>query len=716
MIKKCLIANRGEIALRIATTCKKMGIKTVVAYSLCDKQSLAVSFADESVCIGPNAAELSYKNMDHLLEAALLMHCDAIHPGYGFLSENADFAKKVEDCGLIFIGPSSSVLHRLSQKNVLKEIVQALSIPVIAGSFNDIDSLEDALSQASSIGYPLMLKPSVGGGGSGIKIISDEEILKTEVNRLKLLGFGPFYLEKYIPQCRHIEVQILADKHQNIIHLSTRNCTIQNRYQKMIEEAPFSVIDPFLHKKVVDVAICIAKHIQYDHIGTVEFLIDENDQVFFMEINPRIQVEHPVTEMITHIDIVEQQILIASGCPLSYKQDDIRLDGYAIECRINAQDERNDFMPSSGTVTHLQLPEINDVRVDTALFKGYSVPTYYDSLIVKVIAWGKTREQARLNLSEALSKTAIEGIFTNLNFLRYILDSDRFVMGNYNSELFPSTYKLWKNHQKNNSSAGSLGSFHLCPQCAKSLSAKQLSEHQNVCEFCGHHFRISASRRIADLIDPHTFIETDADAKSDDFNAFLGYEQKLQAARISSGLNEAVITGLGKWMDHPVCIGVLDASFMMGSMGHIVGDKITRLIEMATDMCCPLIIISASGGARMQEGIISLMQMAKTAAALHRFDQSGNLFISVFTHPTTGGVSASFAMLGDILISEPKALIGFAGRRVIEKTIKESLPQVFQTAEYLLEHGFLDMITDRRNLRQVIGDILNIHQRRPYER
>lgn len=715
MIKKCLIANRGEIALRIISTCKKMGIKTVIAYSLCDKESLAVSMADASVCIGPNPAELSYMNIDHLCEAALLMHCDAIHPGYGFLSENADFAKKVEDCGLIFIGPSSSVLKRINHKNELKKIVKDLSIPVIEGNYDVIATLDDALAQAKSLGYPLMLKPAFGGGGRGIKVITDPKMLEAEIHRLKFLGSASFYLEKYVPLCRHIEVQILADRHHNVIHLLSRNCTMQYRYQKFIEEAPFSLIDPILHKKILEYAVDIAKHICYDHIGTVEFLIDENDQVFFMEINPRIQVEHPVTEMITHIDIVEQQILIASGIPLSYKQEDVCFDGFAVECRINAQDVQHDFMPSVGTVMHLELPQINDVRVDCSLFEGYSIPIYYDSLVMKVIGWGKTRDQALINLSEALNKTKIEGIITNLSFLRYIMQSDGFAKGNYTSGLFTGLYQQWQNQHKNRSEIHE-NSITQCPQCASTLSVKQLRDHQHVCEYCGHHLRISATLRITELIDPQTFVETDADARGFDFNDFLGYEEKLLRARSATGLNEAVITGLGKLMDHPVCIGVLDASFMMGSMGHVVGDKITRLIEMATDMCCPLIIISASGGARMQEGIISLMQMAKTASALNRFDQAGGLFISVFTHPTTGGVTASFAMLGDVLISEPQALIGFAGPRVIEKTIKESLPPEFQKAEYLLEHGFLDMITDRRNLRKVIGDILNIHQRRPYER
>jgi acetyl-CoA carboxylase, biotin carboxylase subunit len=715
MIKKCLIANRGEIALRILLTCKKMNIQTVVAYSLCDKESLAVKLADESVCIGPDVATLSYMNIDHLCEAAYLTHCDAIHPGYGFLSESAEFAKKVEAYGLIFIGPSSSVLHRISQKHLLKEIVQSLSIPIIAGDFNVIDYVDEALKSASALGYPLMLKPTIGGGGRGIQIINDPTQLTSELKRLKSQGFNSLYLEKYIPESQHIEVQIVADKHQNIIHLSSRNCSLQYNYQKFLEEAPFSSIDPMLHRKVLDYALTIAQHISFDNVGTVEFLIDKNDHVYFMEINPRIQVEHPVTEMITKVDIVEQQILSASNIPLSLKQEDVQIHGYAIECRINAQDDRNTFLPSSGIITKVNFPKIENVRIDSALFEGYSVPMHYDSLIAKVIAWGQTREQVILNIRDAMNQTSIEGIATNLGFLRFFLNYESFEKGNYTSSLFASANEHWQSKLKEKSQNLAFESSSLCPQCQHSLSAKQLNDHQNVCEYCGFHFRRSAFKRIVDLIDPQTFVEIDSHAKSVEFNAFLGYEEKLNIAMTSTGLNEAVICGFGKLLGHTVCIGVLDASFMMGSMGHVVGDKITRLIETATAMCCPLIIVSASGGARMQEGIISLMQMAKTAAALHRFDKAGGLYISLFTNPTTGGVTASFAMLADILISEPKALIGFAGKRVIEKTIKETLPEEFQTAEYLLDHGFLDMIIDRRNLKQVINDILNIHRRQPYE-
>jgi acetyl-CoA carboxylase biotin carboxylase subunit len=715
MIKKCLIANRGEIAHRIILTCKKMGIQTVVAYSLCDKTSLAVNLANESVCIGPDAASLSYMNIDHLCEAALLTHCDAIHPGYGFLSENAEFAQKAEECGLIFIGPNSNVLRGISQKHILKEIVQTLSIPVIPGNFDAIDSIDDTFTIASELGYPIMLKPTVGGGGQGIKINHDINQLTFEFQRLHSHGFQSLYMEKYIPESQHIEVQILADKHQNIIHLSSRNCSLQNNYQKFLEEAPFVSINPMIHQKVIDYSLAIAQHIRYDNIGTIEFLIDSNNHVYFMEINPRIQVEHPITEMITGIDIIEQQILSAVGLPLTISQEDIQINGFAIECRINAQDDRNAFLPSSGIITRVNFPKIENVRIDTALFEGYSVPTHYDSLIAKVIAWGKTREQALVNIQDAMNQTVIEGISTNLGFLRFILRCEGFVKGNYTSDLFAIANQQWQYLLKEKSGDFSLSNTSICPQCQLSLSIKELNHNLNVCEYCGHHFRQSASKRIADLIDVETFVEIDAHAKSVEYTSFLGYEEKLKTAMTSTGLNEAVICGFGKLLNHTVCIGVLDASFMMGSMGHVVGDKITRLIETATDMCCPLIIISASGGARMQEGIISLMQMAKTSAALHRFDQAGGLYISVFTNPTTGGVTASFAMLADILISEPKALIGFAGKRVIEKTIKETLPEEFQSAEYLLDHGFLDMIVDRRYLKQRIGDILSIHRRQNYE-
>jgi acetyl-CoA carboxylase biotin carboxylase subunit len=710
MINKCLIANRGEIALRILSTCKKMGIQTVVAYALCDKESLAVQRADESVCIGPDIAALSYMNMDHLCEAALLTHCDALHPGYGFLSESATFARKVEDCGLIFIGPDSTVLQRISHKNSLKQIVSSLSIPVIEGDFNAIDNVESARLSASLIGYPLIVKPSIGGGGRGICIVNNEHELETMIMRLQSQGFFSLTIEKYINESRHIEIQILADKHQRVLHLSSRNCTLQNNFQKFIEEAPFSLIDPMIHRLVLEYALKIALHINLNNVATIEFLLDSDDKVYFMEINPRIQVEHPLTEMITVIDIVEQQILAACGIPLSLKQEDIQINGYAIECRINAQDDKKGLLPSSGSITKVNFPKSEHVRVDTALFEGYSVPPHYDSLIAKVIGWGSTREQALLHLKEALNHTSVEGVGTNLDFLRFTIKGDGFSKGNYTSELFQHSFTQWQENDKNQRSLNSV-----CPQCQHTLLTRQLSEHQNVCENCGYHFRLSAIQRIANLMDPESFVEIDGQVQSAKYNAFLGYEDKLKIAKTATGLNEAVICGLGKLDGHTVCMAVLDASFMMGSMGHVVGDKITRLIETATDMSCPLIIICASGGARMQEGIISLMQMAKTAAALNRFDQAGGLAISVFTDPTTGGVTASFAMLTDILISEPKALIGFAGKRVIEKTIKETLPEEFQTAEYLLEHGFLDMIVDRRHLKKTLSDLLFIHRRESYE-
>lgn len=710
MINKCLIANRGEIALRILSTCKKMGIQTVVAYALCDKESLAVQRADESVCIGPDIAALSYMNMDHLCEAALLTHCDALHPGYGFLSESATFARKVEDCGLIFIGPDSTVLQRISHKNSLKQIVSSLSIPVIEGDFNAIDNVESARLSASLIGYPLIVKPSIGGGGRGICIVNNEHELETMIMRLQSQGFFSLTIEKYINESRHIEIQILADKHQRVLHLSSRNCTLQNNFQKFIEEAPFSLIDPMIHRLVLEYALKIALHINLNNVATIEFLLDSDDKVYFMEINPRIQVEHPLSEMITGIDIVEQQILAACGIPLSLKQEDIQINGYAIECRINAQDDKKGLLPSSGSITKVNFPNSEHVRVDTALFEGYSVPPHYDSLIAKVIGWGSTREQALLHLKEALNQTSVEGVGTNLDFLRFTIKGDGFSKGNYTSELFQHSFTQWQENDKNQRSLNSV-----CPQCQHTLLTRQLSEHQNVCENCGYHFRLSAIQRIANLMDPESYVEIDGQVQSAKYNAFLGYEYKLKIAKTATGLNEAVICGLGKLDGHTVCMAVLDASFMMGSMGHVVGDKITRMIETATDMSCPLIIICASGGARMQEGIISLMQMAKTAAALNRFDQAGGLAISVFTDPTTGGVTASFAMLADILISEPKALIGFAGKRVIEKTIKETLPVEFQTAEYLLEHGFLDMIVDRRHLKKTLSDLLYMHRRESYE-
>lgn len=706
MIKKCLIANRGEIAVRILRTCKKMGITTVIAHSLCDKNSLAVQLADESVCIGPDAPALSYMNMDQLCEAALLTHCDAITVGYGFLSESADFAKKVEDCGLTVVGVSSAVQKKIQNKQELKKLVSELGISVIPGAKQSFTSYQEALPLASQLGFPVMLKPCIGGGGRGIRVIESANELKEALAIFPTNYSSNFYMEKYIHNCRHIEVQILADKHQTVISVGTRNCTMQLNHQKFIEEAPFLPISSLLNQQVLRDASNIAKHLGLDNVSTIEFLIDEHDRIYFMEINPRIQVEHPLTEMIFDIDIVEQQFLSAMGEHIRIEPKLMTSHGYAIECRINAQNPTDNFMPDCGKISALALPSIDHVRIDTALLPDSVISANYDSLLAKVIVWGQTREQALSKMSLALDQISIEGISTNLNFLRYMIRQPGFVQNGYTSELFTFVYRQWKDQR-----AADRSSSLLCPGCHQSLTLAQQIEHQYVCPHCRYHFRIPAKTRISYLIDQDTFTELDAHVQSIKYMDFPGYTQKISQARLQSGLDEAVICGIGKIHDEIVCIGVLDASFMMGSMGHAVGDKITRLIETAKDMHAALIIVSASGGARMQEGIISLMQMAKTASALQRFDETGGLFISVLTDPTTGGVTASFAMLGDILISEPQATIGFAGRRVIEKTIRETLPSEFQRAEYVLDHGCLDMIVDRSRLKQVLADCLKLHRR-----
>ncbi len=709
MFRKCLIANRGEIALRILSTCQTLGIRTVVAHSLCDQDSLAVSLADEAVCIGPDPVALSYMNIDHICEAAMLTHCDAVALGYGFLSESAKFAKMAKKCGLTVIGINPDLLETIEHKHSLKEIISSLNIPVISGT-SVIHSLDEAIFSAQQLGYPVMIKPTVGGGGRGIRIFNDVQQLTAFLQSFRDIRSASMMLEKFSPSSRHIEIQILADQHQNIVSLSSRNCTVQYNYQKVIEEAPFSSISVGLHQKVLTYAMRIARHLALDNIATVEFLIDPQDEVYFMEINPRIQVEHPVSEMICGIDIIEQQFRAAAGQPLSVSQSDIRCDGFAIECRINAQDPQRDFAPVSGNITRLFLPNIQHVRIDTALFAGCTIPIHYDSLLAKVIVWGETRAQALMRMSLALEQIQIEGIPTNLRFMQNLLRFPGFVHGGYTSELFPLVVESLKNQKENQQS----DSF-VCPCCNQSLSIVQMYENFHTCPHCHHHFRISAVQRIAYLIDTDTFTELDAQIVSRQFTDFPGYREKLRLTQQQTGLREAVICGIGKICGETVCIGVLDASFLMGSMGHIVGDKIARLIETAMSMDCALIIVSASGGARMQEGIISLMQMAKTASALQRLDAAGGLFISILTDPTTGGVTASFAMLGDILISEPDAVIGFAGRRVIEKTIKETLPAEFQRAEYVLDHGCLDMIVDRRQLKQVVGDCLKLHRRTVYE-
>ena len=445
MLKKVLIANRGEIAVRIIRACREMGIRTVAIYSEADKDALHVSLADEAVCVGPATSSKSYLNMKAILEAACLTGADSIHPGYGFLSENSNFAKICEEMGIKFIGPNHKLIELLGNKAQAKETMKKAGVPVVPGSEGLIKSREEAVSLAEQIKYPVMLKASAGGGGKGIRVAYNKDQLEKEYDLVKQEAKVSFnddslYLEKFIENPRHVEIQILADEHGNCIHLGERDCSIQRRNQKVLEETPSSILDDKTRKKMGEVAVNAVKEIGYSNAGTIEFLVDKNKDFYFMEMNTRVQVEHPITESVTGIDIIKEQIKIASGDPLSYKQKDITFTGHSMEVRINAEDPSKNFMPCPGKITDLHLPGGNGVRIDTAIYPGYTIPPYYDSMIAKIIVHGKNRDESIAKMKSAISELVVEGITTNADFILKILEDKDFVSNNYDTSFISKKF------------------------------------------------------------------------------------------------------------------------------------------------------------------------------------------------------------------------------------------------------------------------------------
>ena len=438
MIKKILIANRGEIAVRIIRACREMGIRTVAIYSETDKDSLHTKLADEAICIGPAPSAKSYLNVKAILEAACLTGADSIHPGYGFLSENPSFARICEEMGIKFIGPSYKLIELLGNKSKAKETMKKAGVPVVQGSEGLIKSKSEALEIAAKIKYPVMLKASAGGGGKGIRIAYSEEELKKGYDMVKQevkVSFNDdsLYLEKFIENPRHVEIQVLADEHGNCVHLGERDCSIQRRNQKMIEETPSGILDEKTRKIMGETAVKAVKEIGYTNAGTIEFLVDKNKDFYFMEMNTRVQVEHPITEMVTGIDIVKEQIRIANGEKLKFDQDDIKFFGHSMEVRINAEDPDKNFMPCPGLITGLHLPGGNGVRVDTAIYSGYMVPPTYDSMLAKIIVHGKDRKESIAKMKSALAELVVDGIKTNVDFVLKILDDKDFHDDNYDT-------------------------------------------------------------------------------------------------------------------------------------------------------------------------------------------------------------------------------------------------------------------------------------------
>ncbi|KGT40178.1 MAG: acetyl-CoA carboxylase biotin carboxylase subunit [Weizmannia coagulans] len=449
MIKKVLIANRGEIAVRIIRACRDLGIEAVAVYSEADKNALHVQLADEAYCIGPKASKDSYLNFANIISAATLTGCDAIHPGYGFLAENADFAELCRECNIEFIGPSPEAIAKMGAKDVARETMKKAGVPIVPGSDGLVKDAEEAKVVAQRIGYPVIIKATAGGGGKGIRVaLNEEELVKgihiTQQEAATAFGNPGVYLEKYIEDFRHVEIQVMADKFGNVIHLGERDCTIQRRLQKLLEESPSPALSSEMREEMGQAAVKAAKAVDYTGAGTIEFIFDHRNQKFyFMEMNTRIQVEHPVTEMVTGVDLVKEQILVASGEPLSLKQDEVTWNGWAIECRINAENPEKNFMPSAGKINFYLPPGGIGIRVESAVYPGYSIPPYYDSMIAKLIAYGATRDEAIARMRRALSEFAVEGVHTTIPFHQRLLEHEVFVEGDFNTK-FLEKYDVMK--------------------------------------------------------------------------------------------------------------------------------------------------------------------------------------------------------------------------------------------------------------------------------
>lgn len=729
MFKRVLIANRGEIALRIIRALRELNITSIAIFSEEDENSLYVKEADESICIGNKRSIDSYLNMENIISAAISVNADAIHPGYGFLSEDYTFSTLCKECNIKFIGPDSRFINLMGNKINARKIMKENKMPVIPGSFNIIKSIDEAKNIINRIGLPVIIKTTTGGGGKGIRVITDFTQLENIIDSVnEELNFSfkdnGIYIEKIINNAKHIEIQIIADNYGNIVALPERDCSLQRNHQKIAEESPCSIISDRERSYLQNITKSALSKVGYNNIGTVEFLMDNDHNFYFLEMNTRIQVEHPVSEEITGIDLVKQQILLSAGEHLNIKQSDIHINGCSIEARINAEDPINDFYPNSGKIQKIVLPMGTGIRNEFGVSSGDKMSPYYDSLLGKIIVHADNRNLAIKRMENALNEFNIKGITINKEFLKWIFKHAYFKSGNYSTTFINN--KLINNFKESTSIDNKvnfdrkihdnldIGIKYLtskkiakqCPRCKKIIYYKNMNKFQ-ICPFCDYGFRVNALDRLHMITDQ--FKEWDSDIVTTNPLKFPEYSKKIDAAQISTKINESILTGDAIIGKYHVALGIMDPFFIMGSLGAATGEKITKLFDKATTKKLPVIIYTASGGARMQEGTLALMQMAKITQAINRHRNLGLLYISIMMDPTMGGVTASFASQSDFIIAEPNSTIGFAGKRVVEQTTGKIMPSNFQTAESAYKNGFIDAIISRDKQNEFLNNILMIN-------